>query len=56
MKFKMKYIFQTKGRVGETGALKILALPKLALTPPAPRFWHTGGFDDKKCVNATRNN
>ena len=23
---------------------------------PAPQSWHSGGFDDKKCVNATSNN
>ena len=23
--------------------------------PPALKFLHTGGFDDKKCVHATRN-
>ena len=43
--------------VAVTKALRILALPRLARPPrPAPQSWHSGGFDDKKCVNATSNN
>ena len=34
-----------------------LGISKVGLTPPpTPQFWHTGGFDDKKCINATRDN
>ena len=44
--------FISKGGLAMTGASEILALPKLALSPPpTPQSWHTGGF-----VNATRDN
>ena len=47
----------SKGGVAVTKALRILALPRLAWPPrPAPQSWHSGGFDNKKCVNATSNN
>ena len=32
-----------------------LGVAKIGLTP-TPQSWHTGGFGDKKYVNATRNN
>ena len=44
-----------KGGVDVVKALKILALPRLAGSLlHAPQSWHSGGFDDKKCINATR--
>ena len=39
-------------RTQNLGIAKIGLMPP----PPAPHFWHTGGFDDKKCVNSTRDN
>ena len=49
--------FISKGGLAMTGASEILALPKLALSPPpTPQSWHTGGFRDIKCINATRDN
>ena len=45
--------FISKGGLAMTGASEILALPKLALSPPpTPQSWHTGGFCDKKCVKS----
>ena len=35
---------------------KKLSNPGIAKIGLTPQFWHTGGFDDKKCVNSTCDN